>query len=137
MDFMISELKMIADERFCYIAEHNGEAVGFSISLPNINEITKGFKKGRLFPFNVFKLLMKKKSVSRVRIITMGVIEDYRRLGIEALFFARNIMTAEEMGLHGGEASWILESNTNMIASAEKLNAKRYKTYRIYKCNLT
>ncbi len=137
MDFMISELKMIADERFCYIAEHNGEAIGFSISLPDINEISKGFKKGRLFPFNVFKLLLKKKSVSKVRIITMGVIAEYRRLGIEALFFARNIMTAQEIGLHGGEASWILESNAEMIASAEKLNAKRYKTYRIYKYDLS
>lgn len=126
-------LKMLADEDFAYIAEHDGEAVGFSISLPNINEITINFKKGRLFPFNIFKLLLNKKKVKSVRILATGIIEDYRKKGIEAIFFAKNILEARKRNLVGGEASWILESNQEMVASAEKLNGIKYKTYRIYK----
>ena len=126
-------LKMLADEDFAYIAEHDGEAVGFSISLPNINEITINFKKGRLFPFNIFKLLLNKKKVKSVRILATGIMEDYRKKGIEAIFFAKNILEARKRNLVGGEASWILESNQEMVASAEKLNGIKYKTYRIYK----
>jgi len=133
---MANDLKLVADEDFAYIAEHKGEPVAFSVSLPNINEITKDFKKGRLFPFNIFKLLLKKKKVKSVRIITTGVLSDYRRKGIEAIFFAKNILEARKRNLKGGEASWILENNAEMVTAAEKLNGKKYKTYRIYSCKL-
>lgn len=136
MDFLASELKLIADEEFCYIAEHDGEAVGISLSIPDVNEITKNFSKGRLFPFNIIKLLLKRKSIKNVRIITTGVIEGYRKKGIEAIFFAKNIQTARKKNLEGGEASWVLEKNEEMVAAAEKLNGQKYKTYRIYRCDL-
>ena len=134
-DVMVGDLKMIADPKFAYIAEKDGEAIGFSVSLPNINEITINFKKGRLLPFNIFKLLMNKKKVKSVRIITAGVVEAHRRKGIEAIFFANNIIEARKRNLTGGEASWILETNKEMVAAAEKLNGKKYKTYRIYTCD--
>jgi len=125
-------LKMLADEDFAYIAEHDGQAIGFSISLPNINEITINFKKGRLFPFNIFKLLLNRKKTKSVRILATGILESYRKKGIEAIFFAKNIKEARKRKLIGGEASWILESNDEMVKSAEKLNGIKYKTYRIY-----
>ena len=136
IEHMANELKLIADPEFSYIAEHNGEAVGFSVSLPNINEITKSFKKGRLLPFNIFRLLLGKKKVKTVRIITTGVTEAYRKKGIEAIFFAKNILEARKRNLDGGEASWILESNAEMVTAAEKLNGNRYKTYRLYNYKL-
>lgn len=136
IEHMANELKLIADPEFSYIAEHNGEAVGFSVSLPNINEITKSFKKGRLLPFNIFKLLFGKKKIKTVRIITTGVTAAYRKKGIEAIFFAKNIIEARKRNLDGGEASWILESNAQMVTAAEKLNGNRYKTYRLYNYKL-
>ncbi len=125
-------LKLLVDKDFAYVAEKGDEAVGFSISLPNINEITKNFKKGRLFPFNILKLLLNKKKVNSVRIVASGVVEEFRMKGIEAIFFAKNIAEARKRKLDGGEASWILESNGPMRAAAEKLNGQLYKTYRLY-----
>jgi len=125
-------MKMLLDEKFAYMAEKDGKAIGFAVSLPNIHEITKDFKKGRLFPFNVLKLLMKKSKVSTVRILAAGVVEEYRRKGIEGIFFAKNILEARKRGLVGGEASWILESNDTMNVAAKKLNGELYKTYRLY-----
>jgi len=127
-----SEMKMIVDTDFVYIAEKDGVPVGFSVTLPDINEITKDFKRGRLFPFNVFKLLLRKKKVKRVRIALLGILNEYRNKGIEAVFYALNIAQAKEKNLIGGEASWILENNQEMVKGAEKLNGRKYKTYRIY-----
>jgi len=135
-DYMADGLKMLADEKFCYIAEANGEPVGFSISLPNANEITRTFNKGRLLPFNIIKLLLRKKKTKHVRIAATGIIQAYRRKGIEAIFFAKNILEARKRNLVGGEASWILESNEEMMAAAEKLNGELYKTYRLYSSKL-
>ena len=131
-DHLAEGLKLLVDTKFAYIAEHDGIPVGFSISLPNINEITKDFKKGRLLPFNILKLLLRKNKAKTVRILATGVIEDYRKKGIEGIFFAKNILEARARNLIGGEASWILESNTEMVTAAEKLNGELYKTYRLY-----
>ena len=135
-EHLAADLKLIADPAFSYVAENKaGEAIGFSVSLPDINEITRGFKKGRLFPFNILKLLMNRKKVSSVRIITTGVVADYRNKGIEAIFFAKNILEAKKRNLKGGEASWVLENNKEMMLAAEKLKGEKYKTYRLYTCN--
>ena len=126
-------LKMILNNDFAWMAEkEDGTPVGFGISLPDINEILRKIKKGRLLPFGVFKLLAGKKKVKKVRIITLGVIPEYRNLGIEAILYSKMILGARKYNLDGGEASWILENNDMMIRGLENLNAKHYKTYRIF-----
>lgn len=130
-DHLVEGLKLLIDTRFVYIAELEGQMIGFGAGIPNINEITINFKKGRLFPLNIFKLLFGKKKTKVIRIILLGVLEEYRNLGIAAVFFANFIQSARDFGLTGGEASWILESNTEMCNAAENLNGQKYKTYRI------
>jgi len=131
-DHLAEGLNLLLDLRYVYLAEHKGELIGFGVAIPDINEITKDFKKGKLFPFNVIRLLTRKSKVSLIRIILLGVLEEYRKLGIEAVFFANYIKAAKDNNLRAGEASWILESNKMMVQAAEKLNGQRYKTYRIY-----
>jgi GNAT superfamily N-acetyltransferase len=125
-------LKLVVDDRYAFVAEDKGKMVAFAIALPDINEIVKGFKKGRLFPFNIVKLLWGKKKVSKVRVALLGVIEEYRKIGIEAVLYANFISAAKKNNLKGGEASWILENNQMMRQGAENLNGQKYKTYRIY-----
>ncbi len=131
-DFLAEGLKMIVIPEYVLVAEYEGKFIGFALTIPDINEITKDFKKGKLFPFNIFKLLLKKKKTKFVRIITLGVIEGYRKLGIEAVFYAKIIESARKNNLIGGEASWILENNEMMNKAAENLKGVKYKTYRIY-----
>jgi len=135
-EFLKNDLKMILDEKFAYIAEKDGEPIGFNITLPNINEILIKNKRGKLFPFGIFRLLFGKKNIKYVRIIALGVVEEYRKAGIEAIFFAKNIQQAQNSGILGGEASWVLENNESMRAAAEHLNGVKYKTYRLYRKNL-
>ena len=134
---LADNLKMIVNPNWCYIAEDNGKPIGFGITLNDINEITKGFKKGRLFPFNIFKLLLRRHKTKFVRILALGVKPEYRRQGIEAIFFAKNILQARADNVIAGEVSWVLENNAEMVMSAERLNSELYKTYRIYRYNLS
>jgi hypothetical protein len=119
------------------MAEDKGKPIGFGLTLHDVNEVTKSFKKGRLLPFNILKLLLNKNKTRFVRILALGVKNDYRRKGIEAIFFAKNILQARKEKIVAGEVSWVLENNIEMNASAEKLNSELYKTYRIYKYNLS
>ena len=136
INHLANELTPILHPEWCYIAEDRGQPVGFGISLHNINEITHSFKKGRIFPFNVFKLLFNRHKTRYVRIIALGVKKDYRKKGIEAIFFAKNILAARKNDIIAGEVSWVLENNEEMNSSAVKLNSDLYKRYRIYRYDL-
>jgi len=125
-------LKLVIDPDFVYVAEHEGEAIGFSLTLPDINQIVKTMKKGRLLPFGIFKLLFQKKKINRVRVITLGVVEEYRKMGIEAVFYAKNIQTALDKKIKSAEASWVLEDNPMMNKALVDLNATVYKRYRVF-----
>lgn len=125
-------LKLVVDPEFALFAEHEGNTIGFALALPNINEVTINFRKGRLLPFNIFKLLLGKSKLRLLRIFALGVEAPYRKMGIEGVFYGRIIGRGIEKGYNQAEASWILEDNVMMNQGLINLNAKEYKRYRIY-----
>ncbi len=135
--FAASDMKAIVDTDFAYVAEHNGKAIGFALTVPNLNEVTIGIKRGRLFPTGIFKLLMNQKKVKSVRIVTLGVLEGYRKAGIDACFYAMNLEAASKKNIDYGEASWILENNEMMNKALLHIGGKPYKKYRIYELPLS
>lgn len=130
--YLAKDLKMILDKDFCLVAEHNGKVIGFALAIPDINQVLIKIKRGRLFPTGIFKLLLGLKKINYVRVLALGVTEDYRKAGIEACFYAEIIEKAVSKKIKGGEASWILENNELMNNGLRKLNARVYKRYRIF-----
>ena len=126
-----ANLKMVVDPLYVEFAEINGETVGFSLALPDINQAIKGLN-GKLFPFGLFKFLANKKKIDQLRVIIMGVKKEYHKKGIDAIFYRDIIRDANNNGIRGAEISWVLEDNFAMKQSAEKLGARVYKTFRIY-----
>ena len=61
-DHMAKELKTIIDPRFCIMVEVDNEPVGFSLAVPNLNQVTKRIRSGRLLPFGILKLIWLHKS---------------------------------------------------------------------------
>ena len=95
------------------------------------NQIFKNFN-GRLFPFNFFKIFTKRKKVQWARILTLGIIPEYQKRGLDGVFYYDVAKRAKEIGIIIGEASWILEDNEMMKRGAEVMNGELYKKYRVY-----
>jgi GNAT superfamily N-acetyltransferase len=132
---LANNLKQIADYDIIFFAEDdNDRLVGFSLALPNINEAIIKIRNGRLFPFGLPKLLWhtRKGAIKSVRIMIMGVLEEYRSKGVDAVFYYDSYIEGMKKGYNFGEIGWILETNTMMNRAAEMMGAKRYKTYRMY-----
>jgi GNAT superfamily N-acetyltransferase len=129
--FMSRDMKSILAPELVLLGEVQNRVVGFALALPDINEALK-HTSGRLFPLGLLKILYYKRSIRSVRIVVLGVIEEYRTAGVAAAFYAELFRQAKRLGYKGGEMSWVLEDNVLMCRSAEALGGKRYKTYRIY-----
>ncbi len=130
---LCNEMKPVMNADLCFIAEHEGKFIGLSFSLPDINQVLKDVKKGRLLPFGIFKLLFNRGKINKMRVVVMGVVEGYRKLGIEACFYAKTISNAKRNHIFEAEASLILENNEMMNQALININAHIYKTYRVYK----
>ena len=135
-EHLANDFKMIVNPAYTLVAEHEGKIVAFAIAIPDINEIMINVKRGRLFPFGILKLLWGKNRVKRIRIITLGVLEEYRKMGIEGVFYANIIQAGLARGVKEAEASWILEDNEMMNKGLININAEPYKRYRMYQKKL-
>jgi GNAT superfamily N-acetyltransferase len=131
---MGKEMKQILKPEFVLIGEKDGRVVGFALGLPDINQALK-HAGGRLFPTGLVKILYHQRLIKGLRIIALGVVEEYRASGIAAAFYAALWRNAVRMGYGGCEMSWILEDNVLMNRSLMAMGAERYKTYRIYDWN--
>jgi hypothetical protein len=138
---MAKSLKPLIDPNCVAIVEMNGEAIGFGIALPNLNEAIADFN-GRLLPFNWAKLLWRLKRGTRTaRVPLMGIRRSFSGglIGGFAPFLIidelRKGLLAK--GVRQVELSWILEDNRPMRNVIESLGAIPYKTYRVYEKNLS
>ena len=132
---MGKEMKQILKPELVLIGEVKGRVVGFAIALPNVNHALKK-AKGSLVPTGLLKILYHQRLIKDVRVLALGVTEEYRTTGVAAGFYATLVRNALKLGYDGEcEMSWILEDNTLMNRSAELMGVRRYKTYRIYEWN--
>lgn len=129
------DIKAILDPNVAHIAEIDGEPVGFSVALPDLNQALKHMD-GTLFPTGIFKLLWHKRNINQIRTALMGVIPEYQGKGIDALLNKEAIENGLQVGYRSAELSWVLETNQNMIRVAERIGAHIEKTYRMYRRDL-
>jgi len=134
--FTAREMKQVIDPRLCYIAEVKDEPVGFSLTLPDVNQALKPMR-GKLFPFGWLKFILEKRRINRSRVITLGVKKKYQRLGIDAFFYHATYKQLMAMNIFRVDMSWVLEDNLAMIGPIEKIGGIPYKRHRIYERSLT
>jgi hypothetical protein len=132
-DFIAADFKKIIDPNLVLIAEIKGKPVGFSLALPDYNQVFAKIPNGKLFPFGWIKFLLNKKKIDSLRVITLGVIQELQHAGIGGLFYLETFERGTKTGYHSAEMSWILEDNDLMNRAAKLMGATDpYKTYRIY-----
>jgi GNAT superfamily N-acetyltransferase len=129
-------LKLIISEDFVQFAMVNGVEAGFIACVPDLNQVLKDIPSGKLFPTGIFKILNKKKYLTQIRVLTLGILPKYRNLGLPSFLFMKAQEVAKKAGFREGEMGWVLENNLAMNKPLLKLGARPYKTYRIFEKNL-
>jgi GNAT superfamily N-acetyltransferase len=134
-DKLAADLKPLIVPELALIAEDHGDPIGFSLSIPDIHQAIR-HADGRLttygIPIGLAKLLWYKRKIDRVRMMTLGVKQGWRRRGIDAVLIVDTIRRTDELGYSGGEVGWTLEDNDLINRAIEGVGCKRSHTYRIY-----
>jgi GNAT superfamily N-acetyltransferase len=134
--YMAKHLRQLAAPELLLLAEVEGRPVGFSMTLPDLNEAIRPLD-GRLFrwglPIGLVRLLRNRRRIRTARLLTLGVIEGFRRRGISELLILRTLDYGKHVAHYtGAELGWTLEDNELINRTIVAVGGRRYKTYRIY-----
>jgi hypothetical protein len=135
IDDLAKNLKPLVVPDLVLFAYWQDEPVGFSVSLPDYNEVLKRLN-GKLGPLGFLKFLYFSRKIKTVRVMLLGVKHAFQKRGVEGLLYYETFKRGIRKGYFKAECSWILEDNLLMQHGIEAMGGKRYKTYRIYEMQL-
>lgn len=137
IDHLAASLKPMIDPNLIFVAETaDGQPAGVSLCLPDLHQALRRSGGGHMWPFGLLKFLWHRRKIDRARLLIMGMVEEYRGRGADAIFYLETAKEALKRGYKQMEGSWILENNVMMNQIIERLGGRKYKTYRIYEKGL-
>lgn len=132
---LVDNLGMLVEPEMAFFAEVDGKPAGFSLAVPDFNEMLK-----RAYPrpgVPEFLSLLHvgwhwkvAKTTRGTRLPLMGVKEEYRDMGIHTALLSATYENMPEQYTHI-DCGWILETNP-LHAMSIKLGADPYRTHRYY-----
>ncbi len=134
IDFLVERLAPLLVNGLVWMAECDGEPVGFLLALPDFNEALQPLR-GRLLSWGLLRALpylagWRKPRI--MRLVALGVRAEYRGRGLEAAMLAETLTACQREGFLECEASWVLENNEAVQRVIRIFGGRRYKTYRLY-----
>ncbi len=127
-------LRRLVDPEFLLFLELDGEPIGFSLLLPDFNEVLRHMPKGRLLPLGWFHGLLRWRlgHIHTLRAAMGGVRAAYRGQGFAAVMGLLTLERHWASRYDGVEFSWILQTNRLSIDALERVGAVRDKEYALF-----
>jgi len=126
------DLKGAVAADFSFVAEVEGEIIGFMLVAFDINRILRTMPSGRLWPWNIVRLLTRAQKLKSGRVILLGLKTEYRNRGLFPLFVFEALRRAVTIDAEGAEASWVLDDNEALVAPLQAIGLEAYKRWRIF-----
>ncbi len=130
------DLKAIANPDLILFVCLDGREVGFSLALPNVNEVFYSSRRRKgIFRFLEMALRLQFQKIKTDRLCVLGVEPSYRDKGLSALLFFESFRVARA-SYEVSEISWVEANNVEILEGAEIMGGHRSRTYEIFEKSL-
>ncbi len=129
---LIKDSKVMLDEDFIWFVYHDDKPVAFFMMMPDLNQLLKNFRDGKMSLIRYFKLLYfkKKRIINRCRVLVMGVVPKFQKSGIESgIFWQIRQVLLKKHWYNEMELSWVGDFNPKMISIFKATGAAHKKTH--------
>lgn len=130
--YMANDLKKLIKSENVWVVEKDSRFIGYSLAVPDFNQVFKKIKNGRLFPSGWWYLLRPEKKINRCRVMILGVLPEFRNKGIDWCLYAHIAQYAKSSGHEIGEACYVMQSNRSMLKMLHVLGGKQVHDYAVY-----
>ncbi|MEZ4753740.1 MAG: hypothetical protein R3A13_05445 [Bdellovibrionota bacterium] len=124
--------KQFLDPDLVLFLELDNEAIGFTVCLPNLNEVLRHIRDGRLFPFGFLQYFLRSHfgGIRSFRSTLTGIKRKYHGSGFDAVLGLSGLEAQiHNKSFESCEFSWVLDINSvakNIIESIGAIKDKRY-----------
>lgn len=130
------DLRAIADPGLIIFACADDREVGFSLSLPNVNELFHAARKRRgILRFLEIVLRLQFQKIKDARLCVLGVDPEYQNKGLSALLF-HETYNRTKLKYERSEVSWVEANNIEILEGAHLMGGYRDRTYQIFEKQL-
>ena len=133
VEAILASFRNIADPELIFFAEVEGKVVGFFPGIPNLNEVLIHVN-GLRYPWDYLKLLwhMRRKPES-LTIKSINILPEYWGTPVSILLFTEMAKRARAKGYKWADLSLTSDDNPNTPILAERMGARVYKRYQVYR----
>lgn len=132
LEVLIRDAKIVLEEEFIWYVYYKDEPIAFFMMIPDLNQILKYLKNGKLNLINIVKLLYlkRKKTMTRCRVLVMGVVPRFQGAGIESgIFWQLREVMRRKIWYNEMELSWVGDFNPKMISLFKSVGGQYAKTH--------
>jgi GNAT superfamily N-acetyltransferase len=130
--FQAGEMMWILDPALSTIAQHDGQAAGAVICIPDLNPFVKAVK-GRYGFSAIFHFVRQRLRRDRAVMILYSVKRALHGQGLNAVMLMRVLRALKARGYKRCGGTWIAEENAASLRQVEKLGARRLHRLHLFK----
>jgi len=132
---IFQDAKALLNEKTIWFAYHNEMPIGFLIAFPDINQVLRKLKNGKLHFINILKLMYyRRRAITRARLLVSGVIPEYQRTGVVGPLYLKLTGSMRSLGMTELELSWVGDYNLTVNRMYTQFGATKAKTHVTYRC---
>jgi len=136
LEALLKPFRAIVDPELVLFAEIEGQPVGWFPGIPNLNEALQ-HANGLRYPWDYVKLWWHLRHQPRcLTVKSVLVVPEYWSTGVSVLLFDEMAKRARAKGFEWVDLSLTGADNPYTPALAEKMGARMYKRYRVYRLPL-
>lgn len=129
----LAQFRQIADPELILFAEVQGRAVGWFPALPNLNEAFQ-HANGLLYPWDYIRLAWHmRRRPECLTVKSVLVLPEYWNRGVGVLLFDEMARRVQHKGYKWADLSLTSADNPATPQLAERMGARIYKRYRVYR----
>lgn len=135
---LLDNMRPILDPKLIWFTYYQGKAVGFFVSIPDINQLIVKRLNGKFTLWGKLLLLFRKRMglCKTIFGIVFGVTPEHQKKGVEIAMIvesAKLIQDSGQMKYKELQMNWIGDFNPKMMRVAENIGARIYKTHHTYR----
>jgi GNAT superfamily N-acetyltransferase len=136
LEGMLASFRTIADPELILFAEVGGRPVGWFPALPNLNEAFQ-HANGLRYPWDYLKLAWyMRRRPKCLTVKSVLVLPEYWNTGVSLLLFDEMARRVQGKGYQWADLSLTSDDNPATPELAERMGAKIYKRYQVYRLRI-
>lgn len=135
---LMRSLGPVLDERIIWFVYYEGEAVGFFVNIPDVNQLIVKYVNGSLGLLGKIRFAWNKwrGNCKTMFGIVFGIVSAHQKKGVEAALIiesARFLQHNQHVKYRDLQMNWVGDFNPKMINVVKQLDAEIYKTHHTYR----